>query len=182
MSIVIGNSDDAVHASEIASVINQAYGRSRTSANEIANRLQAGDTQAANRVLHLAYREDRTVVGCISSTPSWDGGCGQWGFLAVAVAEQGNGVAAALVRAAEERLMEHGCTHVQIEYVWRPCDPAGRRLHAWYSRMGFESTSSSCWIGLCCGVCISCRNCELATFRVCRKELEGFYGSTPESM
>ena len=99
-SIVIGDSGDAVHASEIASVVNQAYGRSRTSANEIANRPKAGGTQAANRVLHLAYREGHTAVGCISSTPPWGGGCGQWGFLAVAVAGRGGGVAAALVGAA----------------------------------------------------------------------------------
>lgn len=172
LNIVIGNSDDAAHTSEIATMINQAYGYNRSDSNEVGRRLRAGDLQTAGRVLHLAYHRNGTVVGCISSTPNWDGRCGQWGFLAVAVAEQGNGVAAALVKAAERRLAEHGCTHVQIEYMWKPCNADGRKLDAWYSRMGFETRWRSCWIGWCCCACTSCWNRELSIFRICRKPLE----------
>lgn len=182
LSIVIGNSDHVGCASEIACMINEAYGRDRTTAREITNRLRAGDELTPNRVLHVAYRDDRTVVGCVSSTPHWNGDCGQWGFLAVAVAEQGNGVATELVSAAERRLMEHGCTQVQIEYMLKPCDSDGRKLHAWYSRLGFETTFGGCWIALCCCVCISCWNCQPATFRVCRKALVQGDLSKPECM
>jgi len=173
LRIVVGSSADASRASEIAMVINEAYGYERTDSREIQRRVQCGDFRGANRVLHIAYRGDR-FVGCISSTPHWDGTCGQWGFLAVAVDEQASGVGSALVRAAEERLVEHGCTHAQIEYVWEPCRAKGSRLNTWYSQMGFKPTAGSCLLGVFCCLCMSAQRCSPAVFRISRSVLTLF--------
>lgn len=133
--------------------------------------LRAGDSLHTSRVLHVAYRDAR-VVGCASSTTGWDGPyCGQWGFLAVAVSDQGTGVGRALVRAAEERLANLGQRRVQIEYHCRPCTSDGRQLHAWYSRLGFRPTlgSACCIIGCC--PCMTLATCEVQTFCIAKKAL-----------
>ena len=166
----IGTSADAPRASEIADMVNMAYGRERTTAWEISSRLRGGDRPRGGRILHVAERDGR-FVGCASSTPEWDASCGQWGFLAVAVTDQRTGVATALVCAAEARLAGHGCRQVQIEYTYRPCSRDGPRLHAWYRRLGFRPTPSTCCCTLSLCLCTSLAHCEPSIFMICRKPL-----------
>jgi len=111
----------------------------------LRSRLAKGDAgRNANRVLHVALRDER-VVGCCSSTlhVGWGAGGGHWGALAVDPAAQGTGVATALVAAAEQRLLDHGCTSVQIEYHYHPGDADSERLRGWYEgKLGFKGSGS----------------------------------------
>ena len=100
-----------------------------------------GDAGArANRVLHLAFRDDGVLVGACSSTyqPPWcEEGCGHWGLVAVAPEAQGGGVASALVRAAELRLAG-ACGEGQIEYEYTVGHAYSERLRQWYeTKLGF---------------------------------------------
>jgi len=110
----------------------RAYGYCRVSKHEVRQRLHMGDGQP-NRV-HLAVRGG-TLVGCCSSTlqtPWCPSGCGHWGLLAVDPAAQGQGVASALVAAAEALLYGAGLREVQIEYDYQRGEPQSERLYAWY--------------------------------------------------
>ena len=52
---------------------------------------------------------------------------------------QGSGVASALIVAAETRLMQGGCTQVQIEYEYTSGHAHSQRLEDWYEgKLGFE--------------------------------------------
>eukprot|EP00965_Chrysotila_dentata_P250650 6209572-Pleurochrysis_carterae.AAC.1 len=164
VKVVVGTSCDisAEFVREICLLINEAYGHMRVSTSDVKNRLRMGDAgPAANRVLHLAFREGK-LVGCCSSTvqPPWtERGCGHWGLLSVDPAVQGTGVASALVAAAESRLADSRCVAIQIEYEFTPGDAYSERLLAWYE-------------GKCGFVCSSGpprgRWCE---FRKCRKQI-----------
>lgn len=145
VQVVIGTSkmaanDDSL-AVRIAEVANRANGYQRFSVGEVRSRLAKGDAEPnANRVLHVAYRNGE-VVGCCSSTVQvhWGAGGGHWGALAVDPAAQGTGVASALVAAAEQRLLQHGCTTVSIEYDYSPGDIESERLKGWYEgKLGFR--------------------------------------------
>ena len=143
-TVTIGTSADysPEFAAEVAGMVNTAYGYGRISPSEIRQRLAMGDAdEEANRVLHLAWRNNK-VVGCCSSTiqtPWCPRGCGHWGLLVVGVHAQGTGVASALVASAEARLAEKGLANVQIEYEYTCGDPASERLLAWYEgRLGFH--------------------------------------------
>merc|ERR1711998_66258 len=156
LQVVVGNS---THASDealvqgITDLANGAYNHSliglpgaaphnRLSPDEVRERLARGDAGLeANRVLLLALRRGK-AVGVISCTyqPPWTAtDCGHWGLLAVDVAEQGTGIASALVRAAEDRLAARGCSSVQIEYEYSPDHAHSLRLESWYEgKLGFS--------------------------------------------
>lgn len=146
LRVVVGTSnlaaEDPSLTHRIADVANRANGYQRFSLEEVAHRLAMGDSEPnANRVLHVAFL-DGTPVGCCSSTPGWGrGGSGHWGALAVDPGVQGKGIASALVDAAEERLLAHGCTSVRIEYHYDQGDPESERLRAWYEgKLGFSGS------------------------------------------
>lgn len=156
--VVIGTSADLKKrsslADEIVEVINSAYYESlkeildprcktyeRVDRDDVIDRLQMGDEGIrANRVLHLAYKDD-VLVGACSSTfqPPWtEEGCGHWGLLSVAPAHQGTGVASALIRVAEKRLATT-CVEIQIEYEYTEGHDYSQRLMSWYEgKLGFK--------------------------------------------
>ena len=144
--VVVGTSQYAAHAVDIARMVNDAYGYTRCSAEDITVRLQAGESAEPNRVLHLAVNNEDAVVGCASSSLStaWTPSrCGHWGFLAVMRSEQKHGIAGAIVAAVEERLAAAGCQHVQIEYEFSPSSSHSQRLCAWYEGpLGYKRHSS----------------------------------------
>jgi GNAT superfamily N-acetyltransferase len=178
VEVVIGTSQHAKNAElveHVAHMIVEAYevvgGHKQMDAAEFHARLCCGDAgKSARRVLHLAFR-DGVVVGCVSSsltTPWTPTGCGHWGLLVVDTNAQGGGVASALVRAAEARLREGGCTHVQIEYEFGPHLPHTQRLADWYQgKLGFES-QTGWFINRLIGMVVGCGGTE---FRRCRKAL-----------
>mmetsp|Transcript_1713 Transcript_1713/g.5516 ORF Transcript_1713/g.5516 Transcript_1713/m.5516 type:complete len:291 (+) Transcript_1713:105-977(+) len=146
--VTIGTSRDVEvpgRVSRISTIVDQAYTQAgkhkRVDEYDALNRLQMGDAgPRANRVLHLAFR-GQELVGCASSTfsPGWTPeGCGHWGLLAVDPAHQGNGIATALVLAAERRLAMVS-EMVQIEYQYTEGDENSTRLMAWYEdKLGFH--------------------------------------------
>eukprot|EP00933_Yihiella_yeosuensis_P046104 TRINITY_DN41578_c0_g1_i1.p1 TRINITY_DN41578_c0_g1~~TRINITY_DN41578_c0_g1_i1.p1 ORF type:complete len:149 (-),score=19.70 TRINITY_DN41578_c0_g1_i1:30-476(-) len=77
----------------------------------------------------------------MSSTfqPPWtESGCGHWGLLVVDTANQGQGIATALVSAAESRLAS-ACHEIQIEYEYTPEHEYSERLKKWYEgKCGFK--------------------------------------------
>eukprot|EP00746_Dinoflagellata_sp_MGD_P135832 gnl/MRDRNA2_/MRDRNA2_69874_c0_seq1.p1 gnl/MRDRNA2_/MRDRNA2_69874_c0~~gnl/MRDRNA2_/MRDRNA2_69874_c0_seq1.p1 ORF type:complete len:243 (+),score=30.13 gnl/MRDRNA2_/MRDRNA2_69874_c0_seq1:137-865(+) len=140
LQVVIGTSK---MASDDSTLVRRIAQFSHKSEGDVRNRLSMGDvgSDAANRVLHVAFLDD-IAVGCCSSTTRWGGpGHGQWGALAVDPSAQKMGVASALVAAAEHRLLESGCTSVQIEYRYSPGNPHSERLRAWYEdKLGFSGS------------------------------------------
>ncbi|CAJ1375109.1 unnamed protein product [Effrenium voratum] len=144
VEVVIGTSKSRAAPRQIALLCNEAYGCRRLSESEARSRLAMGDDEDANRVLHLAFRNDE-LLGCCSSTlqPPWTPrGCGHWGLLSVHPDAQGTGVASALIAAAERRLFLSGCRSIQIEYEFTAGDPESERLLSWYEgRCGFSSSS-----------------------------------------
>lgn len=107
---------------------------------EVRDRMSMGDdgNERANRLMHVAFLDGVAVGWCSSSTQSW-GGDGHWGALSVDPSAQGRGVASALVKAAEQRLLHAGCQSIQIEYRFTVGDPAKERLYEWYEgKLGFD--------------------------------------------
>jgi GNAT superfamily N-acetyltransferase len=122
VSVVTGSAEHLALVERVAAMINEAYGRARVDPDEVRGRLASGDRAGANRVLHLGFCAGE-LVGCVSSTlqAGWTKeGCGHWGLLVVAVAAQGGGVATALVRAAEARLVAGGCAQVGPSVAMQP--------------------------------------------------------------
>ena len=117
----------------------------RVSREDVTDRLEMGDAGGrANRVLHLGFRAGE-LVGCCSSTyqPPWtDEGCGHWGLLVVDPRAQGQGVASAIVAAAERRLAGC-CQRVQIEYDYHPEHAPSEQLRGMYDKFGFSCSSSN---------------------------------------
>jgi len=150
VQVLVGTSkmaaDDATLAARIAEVANRANGHQRFSVGEVRSRLSKGDDEPdANRVLHVAYRDGK-VVGCCSSTVQW--GLRTSPRLARPISSRRSlsnrtGVASALVAAAEQRLLERGCTRVQIEYHYCQGDAESERLRGWYEgKLGFSGSGS----------------------------------------
>jgi len=148
VKVVIGNSEMAARrgfVSSIVSMVNKSYGCMRLDEHDVTDRLQMGDPGAssANRVLHLAMLGDRPV-GCMSSTfrvPWAENGCGHWGLLVVDSNMQGQGIASAMIVAAERRLAG-ACEQIQIEYEYTAGDALSERLLAWYEgKCGFQCVS-----------------------------------------
>lgn len=147
---------DAELSGVLVRIVNSAYGKRRVKDADMRHRLSA----RTNRVLHVAYDESGTIVGCCSSTlyVPWAGpGCGHWGLLAVDPTHQGRGVASALVAAAEERLAAEGMTAAQIEYSFREGEELSERLYAWYEGPN--------------GLSYSGPRTKRSGFRMCRKAL-----------
>eukprot|EP00438_Fugacium_kawagutii_P032994 Skav236186 [mRNA] locus=scaffold3111:93067:94341:+ [translate_table: standard] len=157
---------------EICRIVDEAYSsvgkHKRVDRYDAVDRLEMGDAgPQANRVLHLAFKDD-LLVGCASSTfsPGWTPeGCGHWGLLAVDPAHQNSGVASALVIAAERRLATISAG-IQIEYQYTEGDSFSQRhrkrccthmLRKWYEeKLGFQGDHHSLRPGQ-------------TTFRRCRK-------------
>ena len=143
-------------ADTLVDIVNAAYGKRRVNASSMRHRLLA----RTNRVLHVAFDESGTILGCCSSTlfVPWCGpGCGHWGLLAVDPTHQGRGVASALVAAAEKRLAAAGMSSAQIEYSFREGEELSERLYTWYE--GAD------------GLRYSGPRRKKSGFRVCRKHL-----------
>jgi len=149
VTVQVGTTAMAVEQPELvkrlASMINGAYGYQRVDRHEVRERMAMGDPGSrANRVIHIAFH-DGTAVGCMSSTfrvPWAEEGCGHWGLLVVDVEMQGQGIATALVAAAEERLAG-ACVQIQMEYEYTPGDAYSERLKAWYEgKCGFRCVSN----------------------------------------
>jgi len=140
LQVVIATSNMAEEDSTLVSRIVNFSGKSEW---EVRHRLAMGDDgEDADRVMHIALW-DGVAVGWCSSTPGWGGFGGEygghWGALAVAPDAQGKGVASALVKAAEKRLLDAGCDSVQIEYRYIMGNEAKERLYAWYEgKLGFD--------------------------------------------
>lgn len=146
--VIIGTSKHAEKPGmidRICTIVDDAYSgvgkHKRVDEYDARHRLQMGDAgPAANRVLHLAFRNGE-LAGCASSTfdPGWTPeGCGHWGLLAVDPAHQGRGIATALVLACERRLATVS-EAIQIEYQYFAGDEFSKRLHAWYEqKLGFD--------------------------------------------
>lgn len=149
VTVVIGNSEMAQRGgfvTSIVSMVNRSYGCMRVDEDDVMDRLAMGDAGSGrgNRVLHLAMLEDGRPVGCMSSTfkvPWAESGCGHWGLLVVDVGMQGQGIASAMISAAERRLGGM-CNQIQIEYEYTPGDELSERLLAWYEgKCGFKCVS-----------------------------------------
>jgi len=166
VSVVVGNSAMAAEKPELvkqlAAMVNRAYGYQRVDRHDVRERLAMGDPGGgrANRVLHVALLAGEPV-GCMSSTfrvPWAEDGCGHWGLLVVDVDHQGQGIASALVAAAEERLAG-ACVQIQIEYEYTHGEAYSDRLKAWYEgKCGFRCLSNGS------------RGCG-TEFRKCRKRV-----------
>ena len=142
VSVVTGSAEHLALVERVAAMINEAYGRARVDPDEVRGRLASGDRAGANRVLHLGFCAGE-LVGCISSTLQADWtkeGCGHWGLLVVAVAAQGGGVATALVRAAEARLVASGCVQVGPSVARQPRTYA--RSEPWSARAAGTGASA----------------------------------------
>jgi len=137
LQIVIGTSE---MAAEDSTLVPRIVNFSDKSEREVRSRLSLGDagSKRANRLMHVALLNGVAVGWCSSSTCGW-GGDGHWGALAVDPSAQGKGVASALVKAAERRLLDAGCESVQIEYRFTVGNKAKERLYAWYEgKLGFD--------------------------------------------
>jgi GNAT superfamily N-acetyltransferase len=159
--VVLGLPPSEENTLAITNVINQAYGYTRTRTSEISKRLRAH----TNRVLHVATVDGR-VVGACSSTlhvPWCTPGCGHWGMLAVVPEAQGQGVASALVAAAEHRLLAAGLSWAAIEYSYNAGEAQSERMVAWYEdALGYAGPTS-----------------RRSGFRMCRKNLRGSLDDDP---
>jgi len=136
LSVVIGTSKMAADMSFVRRIVNFSGKCDR----EVRSRLSMGDAgyEGANRLMHVALLDAVPVGWCSSSTCGW-GGDGHWGALSVDPEVQGRGIASALVKAAERRLLDAGCESVQIEYRFMAGNPAKERLYAWYEgKLGFD--------------------------------------------
>jgi len=139
LKVVIGTSrmvaDDDTLVQRIANFSDKYEG-------EVERRMAMGDAgnEGASynaRLMHVALLNGVAVGWCSSSTRGC-GGDGHWGALAVDPAVQGRGVASALVKAAEQRLLDAGCQSVQIEYRFT-VGSSRERLYEWYEKkLGFD--------------------------------------------
>ena len=85
-----------------------------------------------------SFKQD--IVGCIKMD-LLDDNIGEWGCLAVTVANQSKGYGNALVSAIETHMQEaYGCKMAQLELLapthWK--HEHKERLRLWYQRMGYE--------------------------------------------
>jgi GNAT superfamily N-acetyltransferase len=107
------------------------------SAGEVADRLAS--MEAEGRAVLVAER-DGAVVGCLTTSimrvlhrPA---PVGRISMMVVEEALRGQGIGAALVRAAEETLAAHGCYMVEVTSNLRRTE-----AHRFYEKLGYERTS-----------------------------------------
>ncbi len=136
--------DDAL-AAEVALVINDAYGVGeaglwrdgvgRTTADEMAERIRAGEV--------LVATTNGRVVGC-ASVRRIDETTTEVGLISTRLDSWGSGVGSKLVEAAEDVGRSHGATTMQLK-VLAPLTgthSAKERLSDWYRRLGYECVDS----------------------------------------
>jgi N-acetylglutamate synthase-like GNAT family acetyltransferase len=133
--------DDAGLADELADLINDVYavaesglwrdGMQRTTADELADEIRAGEIVVATR--------DEEIVGCVRVHDVADD-TSEFGILAAAPAARGSGVGTALLDFAEQRSRERGMRAMQLELLvpreWS--HPSKEFLKGWYGRRGYE--------------------------------------------
>ena len=112
-----------------------ADGLERTDEDEISAAVAAGDMLVATSGGRLA--------GCARAR-SIDAETGEVGLVAVPPEAWGSGAGGALLRAAEDHMRARGATTMRLTLLV-PRDgehPFKRRLHDWYTRMGYEVVGS----------------------------------------
>jgi N-acetylglutamate synthase-like GNAT family acetyltransferase len=133
--------DDAGLADRLTELINDVYavaesglwraGMKRTTADELAAEIRAGEVIVATR--------DDQVVGCVRVHDIADD-TSEFGILATAPAARGSGVGNALLDFAERRSRERGMRAMQLELLvpreWP--HPSKEFLKHWYGRRGYE--------------------------------------------
>jgi ribosomal protein S18 acetylase RimI-like enzyme len=155
---------DNVHVEAITDMINAAYkvGEKgiivdsnehpfhRVTVNDVQEMMRDGKLLILTTTANTSKEEQEKVLGCVKveafqvqdpDDPLLGQTCGEWGCLAVAVAEQHHGHGRRLVQAAENYARnELGCTWLQLELL----SPAHERhahkdrLRDWYTtRLGY---------------------------------------------
>ncbi|GAT72882.1 GNAT family acetyltransferase [Microbacterium hydrocarbonoxydans] len=81
--------------------------------------------------LLIVAADGGSIVGSVMA--GYDGHRGWLYYLATAAARRGEGIASALVREAEHRLLELGCPKVQLMVR-----PGNEIVFAFYDRVGYE--------------------------------------------
>jgi len=113
-----------------------AEGATRTSAADMTAFTKAGE-------IAIASQDDHTL-GCIRIRQLDNGLC-QFGMLASDPCHRGVGIGRELIRFAERKARDSGCGIAQLEVLvpvgWE--HPAKEFLDHWYSRAGYEFTSTA---------------------------------------
>jgi GNAT superfamily N-acetyltransferase len=126
---------------QLVRVVNEAYAvgeaglwldaATRVSPGEIAEMIGSGGMLAAT----LGDR----LVGCAYVRPLEEG-TADLSLISAAPDQWGKGVGRELVRSAEELMLSHGVTTMQLELLvprgW--VHPEKARLRSWYTRLGYE--------------------------------------------
>jgi GNAT superfamily N-acetyltransferase len=133
------DSRDARLAGQLADLINRVYavaeaglwidGATRTTANEVAELIAAGEIAVARRAGEIA-----------GSVRIRDDDASEFGMLVAAFGQRGAGVGRAPVEFAERRTRERGRRAMQLELLvpreWE--HPSKEFLKAWYGRIGYH--------------------------------------------
>ena len=147
----IAFADDVAVAPEVRRIINAAYwtgelGLWKPEWERTA--LPPLERELERREIAVAMEDDRPV-GCVRVTLP-DPDTGELGLLAVDPAAHGAGIGGALVRFAEDVSRVRGATYMRLELLvpHAGTHPAKERLHAWYSRLGYEVTGAGDFVEL----------------------------------
>jgi ribosomal protein S18 acetylase RimI-like enzyme len=136
---------DPRNAEVIAALINEVYltseqglwleNAARTSVAEVTGLIESGQLAVA--------RLGGRIVGSVR-IQILDDETGEFGMLAAAPAQHGQGIGSALVRFAEQRSLEAGRALMQLELLVprQGTHPAKTRLAAWYTRLGYRVVRS----------------------------------------
>lgn len=141
MSVDVFVLEDVALADRLTALINDVYavaesglwrdGMQRTTADELAQEIRAGEVIVATR--------DDEVVGCVRVHDVAED-TSEFGILAAAPAARGSGVGNALLDFAEQRSRERGMRAMQLELLvpreWS--HPSKEFLKGWYGRRGYE--------------------------------------------
>jgi GNAT superfamily N-acetyltransferase len=135
------HSRDARLVAQLADLINHVYavaeaglwieGATRTTTNEMADLIAAGEIAVARR--------DAALGGSVRNRDV-DDDASEFGMLVAAFDQRGTGVGRALVEFAEERTRERGRRAMQCELLvpreW--AHPSKEFLKEWYGRIGYR--------------------------------------------
>lgn len=121
---------------------------------DIQSLVQMGDYEArkergmrANRVLHLAFKDDILVGFCTSTlqSPLLQSRVGRLGLLVVHPDYHSAGVGTALIKAAEDRLAD-ACAEIEIDYELTGSRGYAEQVREWYEdRLGFKELGGFTW-------------------------------------
>jgi predicted N-acetyltransferase YhbS len=109
----------------------------QASAGDVVSRLEA--VAAAGNHTLVAERDGK-VIGCLTTSKTHvihrPAPVGRISMMVVEEALRGQGIGAALVRAAEQVLAEQGCYMIEVTSNLRRTD-----AHRFYEKLGYERTS-----------------------------------------